>query len=906
MTNAPAALHTLDGREPARAGTRSRGAGATVPAAARLTRWARWAKLTRWLGPALALVVLALALSALRHELRDFRYHDVVRAVRGLPATQVLLAAVLSALAYAVLAGYDALALAYARARLGRRRTAFASFVSYAMSQTLGFPLLTGGSVRYRLWSTWGLTTPEIATAISFVGATFTVGLLFTTGLALALEPAGTATLLHLPAAPLRLVGAGCLCLVAAYLTWSATWRRPMQFRGWEFPVPALRLALLQLVVATVDWTLAASALYALLPSGHGIPFLPFVGAFLIAQIAGLVSHLPGGLGVFESLIVVFLEPYAPAAPVLGALLAYRAVYYLLPFALGLVSLAVYEARRRPGITVRRTGGAGAFATQAARGLERTVEPWALALIPSVLGAATFAAGVVLLVSGAAPSAHSHVQWLTDVLPLGVVEVSHFIGSVAGAGLLVLGWALSRRLDAAYTLAVALLATGVAASLLKGLGWVEAVSLSVVLGALVPSRRAFYRKAALTAEPLTPGWVAAVVGVGAAAVWLGLFSYRHVAYSHELWWQFTVRGDAPRFLRATAGALGVILVFGLARLLRHATAKPARPTVADLARATALARRSPEPVANLALLGDKALLFGERGDGMLMYGVEGRSWVALGDPVGPADVRTELAWRFREAADRHGAWAVFYEVGAASLPLYIDLGLTLLKLGEEAQVSLTGFSLEGADRSGLRRTHKSVAKRGACFAVVSQEAVPALLPELRAVSDDWLRTKHTREKGFSLGRFNEAYLCRFPMALVRIDGRIVAFANLWLGAAGTELSPDLMRYTTSAPHGVMEYLFVELMLWGKTQGYRCFNLGMAPLSGLERRQLAPLWTRAGSLLYRHGEHFYNFRGLRQYKEKFGPEWHPKYLASPGGVALPRILASVAALISGGLKGVLVR
>jgi phosphatidylglycerol lysyltransferase len=105
---------------------------------------------------------------------------------------------------------------------------------------------------------------------------------------------------------------------------------------------------------------------------------------------------------------------------------------------------------------------------------------------------------------------------------------------------------------------------------------------------------------------------------------------------------------------------------------------------------------------------------------------------------------------------------------------------------------------------------------------------------------------------------------------------------------------------------VMQYLFTELMLWGQREGYRHFRLGMAPFSGLESRALAPLWTRAGAFMYQHGEHFYNFQGLREYKNKFDPVWEPRYLASPGGVALPRILTNVATLISGGIAGLLAK
>ncbi len=289
-----------------------------------------------------------------------------------------------------------------------------------------------------------------------------------------------------------------------------------------------------------------------------------------------------------------------------------------------------------------------------------------------------------------------------------------------------------------------------------------------------------------------------------------------------------------------------------------------------------------------------------------MYGVAGRSWVALGDPIGPPDEHDELVWRFRELSDRHGGWTVFYQVADQGLPLYLDLGLTLLKLGEEARVPLATFSMDGRSRKALRHGVKHLADHGWTFAVLPADAVPPLLPELRAVSEAWLAEKHTREKGFSLGFFQPDYIARGPIAVVQREGALVAFANLWLGAERHELSLDLMRHRPDAPNGIMDFLFVNLMLWGKAQGFAWFDLGMAPLSGLEPHELGPLWNRVGALVFRYGEHFYNFQGLRQYKEKFAPEWRPKYLAAPGGFALPRVLANVASLISGGLGGVIGR
>ena len=221
-----------------------------------------------------------------------------------------------------------------------------------------------------------------------------------------------------------------------------------------------------------------------------------------------------------------------------------------------------------------------------------------------------------------------------------------------------------------------------------------------------------------------------------------------------------------------------------------------------------------------------------------------------------------------------------------------------------AFVPLQTFSLEGSSRKGLRHTYNKASKEGMAFRIASTEEVPALLSQLKQISDSWLAEKNTREKGFSLGAFDEIYLAHFPVALLEREGKILAFANLWTTGTKTELSIDLMRHLPEAPRSVMEYLFICLMLWGKEQGYQRFSLGMAPFSGLEAHVLAPLWAKLGAFLFRHGEHFYNFRGLREYKDKFDPVWEPKYLAGPRGLALPAILANTASLISGGLKGVI--
>ncbi|MCC6764733.1 MAG: bifunctional lysylphosphatidylglycerol flippase/synthetase MprF [Deltaproteobacteria bacterium] len=846
-----------------------------------------------WLGSAFGIALFGAALWVLHHELRAYSYTEVIAALRGLPRSRLALGLACTAASYLLLTGYDALACRYLAHALRYRQIALASFVGYAFSHNVGASFLGGGAIRYRLYSSWGLQAGEIATIVAFNGITFWLGFLLLTGGALLFEPAAALSAHTFPAGTEPAIGVVCLGIVAAYVGWSALRRTPLRIRAFELRIPPLDLTFVQLTLSTLDWALAASVLYVVLPPSPTLGFPAFLAAFLLAQVAGLASHLPAGLGVFETVILVGLAPYLPGPAVLGSLVAYRVIYYLVPLLAAGALLGAHELWRRT--VVRRVGG-----------LFGRIVP---EIVPQALAVTTFLGGGVLLASGATPAIHGRLGWLQTFLPLPVLETSHFFGSLTGVGLLLLARGLQHRLDAAYLGTVALLAVGIVFSLLKGFDYEEAIILTVMLAALLPCRKHFYRRASLLDESFTAGWSLAIALVVLGSLWLLLLSHRHVDYSSQLWWQFEFGGNAPRALRATTAASVVLMATGLARLLRPAPPRSPTPSPADLDRAAAVTAAAPRTYAHLALLGDKTLLFRDDAHGspraFIMYGVAGRSWVAFGDPVGPPEDARELAWRFRELSDAHVGWTVFYEVGPENLPLYLDLGLSLLKLGEEARVPLTTFGLEGSARKSLRQTHRRVEKEAVTFALLPAEEVPALLPDLRRVSDAWLAEKSTREKGFSLGFFSPDYLRRGPVAVARRGERLVAFANVLLGGGREEISVDLMRYEpATAPPGVMDYLFLELMLWGRDAGYRWFGLGMAPFSGFDVRTLAPLWSRAGAFLFRQGEHFYNFQGVRKYKDKFDPVWEPRYLASPGGLALPRILTNVAALVSGGLTGVM--
>ncbi|RKI19882.1 bifunctional lysylphosphatidylglycerol flippase/synthetase MprF [Corallococcus sp. AB030] len=845
-------------------------------------------KVQRVLTTALPLLLLCVAAYVLHRELSHYRREDVSAGLAAVTASRILLALAVTVVNYAALTLYDVLALGHAGHRIPYSRVGFTSFVGYAFGHNLGASFLSGGSVRYRLYSAWGLTALDVARVSAFNALTFWLGLAAVTGASLLLEGGGGVLSLSTPVA--HGVGAALGLLLVSYFVACATVRKPLRIRGLEWTLPTPARALAQLVVSCGDWALAAAVLWVLLPP-DSVSLPSLTALFALAQLAGIASQVPAGLGVFETVMLSALTPRVPAPQVVGVLLVYRLVYYLLPFTVAALLLAGHELLQRRHHLTR---------------LAKVVHSSFAPVVPWAASAVAFVAGTVLLFSGATPPVAERLALLRRLVPLPLLEVSHLLGSLVGVSLLLLARGLQRRLDAAYVLTQVLLVAGAVFSVVKGVDYEEATLLLVLAAALAPFHQQFYRHTSLFAEAFSPGWLLATVAVVGASVWLGFFSYRHVEYRNDLWWHFAFSGNAPRFLRASVGVLGATIVAGLAALLRPASPRTHPPTVEELQRVRPLVASAPESMASLALVGDKSLLLNDAGTAFLMYGVSGRAWVSMGDPVGPPDAATELAWRFLELADRHHGWACFYQVGPGALPRYLDLGLTLLKLGEEATVPLQDFSLEGPERRGLRHGMHRMEREGWTFEVQPREAVPELLPQLRAISDAWLAEKHTREKGFSLGCFSPRYLEQGPVALVRRSGVLMGFANVWAPDTKEELSVDLMRYQPGSPHGAMDFLFTSLMLWGRGQGFLRFNLGMAPFSGFEARALAPMWNRLGALLFRHGEHFYNFQGLRQYKEKFRPDWAPRYLASPGGLALPGVLAGVASLVSRGLGGVVAR
>jgi phosphatidylglycerol lysyltransferase len=507
----------------------------------------------RRLALAVDVVLFGIAFWVLHRVLTQYSYAEILDATRAIGARYFLASLLLTLLGYAALVGYDYISLRLVGTPMPLRRMVLPSFVSFAVANSAPVSLLTGTGVRYRLFGGLGLSATETARVSAANVLTYVLGLFTVAGLAFVLAPVPLPAHLHLPVGSLRPIGLLFLGVVGAVLVVAARGVGSVRVWRWQVPVPPVGVLGAQVAVSSADWIFSSGALYVLLIAAGPVSYPHFLSAFLLAQIVTQVVPLPGGIGVFEALMLVLRPPGTRAPLVSAALLLYRVVYYLLPLAVA-GGVLVRQLSRREAV-------AGPVA--ALGDLARSIAPHLLAVL-------TFATGAWLLLFGALPTDPARLAQVARLLPLGVIEGSHFLGSLVGTGLLLLGWGIERRIRGAFRLTVGLLMLGIPAALLRAGEVTNALLLLGLCLMFIVARREFNRTTPLAREPVDGAWLVAAVLAIVSIAWLATFAYQHTEYAGELWWRFTLEGDAPRAMRMAVGVLVVTALFVGARLVARA------------------------------------------------------------------------------------------------------------------------------------------------------------------------------------------------------------------------------------------------------------------------------------------------------------------------------------------------
>lgn len=299
-----------------------------------------------WIGMAASVTLFAASLVVLWHVVSGIDVEELKTAFTAASVRQIGLAILLTAVSYSLLTCYDAIALRQIKVHIPYRTTALASFTSYAVSFTLGFPLLTAGTVRYWIYAPRGLSAGRVASLTVIAGVTFWLGMTLVLAWSMIRQAPEVSSLVYTNIWINQLIGLIAAILVVAYLAWVSLKRRAVKIQGWRLELPGFRLTVAQMLIGAADVCAGAAVLFVLLPGGHNIGFETFLAIYIFAVMLGVASHAPGGLGVFEATILLALSSY-PREPVLGALLLYRLCYYLVPFVVALAFLGAYEIRNR-------------------------------------------------------------------------------------------------------------------------------------------------------------------------------------------------------------------------------------------------------------------------------------------------------------------------------------------------------------------------------------------------------------------------------------------------------------------------------------------------------------------------------------------------------------------------------
>lgn len=503
-------------------------------------------KYLSYLGRLLICAIFLLAIYLLYNKLKSYSIAQIRESLQQISYARIGLSIFLMVVNYIILVGYDWLALKAIHKKLALPRVGLVSFVGQAVSYNFG-ALLGGTSVRYRFYSAWGFSISDIVRLVLMLAVTFWVGALGLCGVIFIFWPPIIPDALagNMPITDVRILGYILTAIAVAYLALCFIFRKPMHVFGKQFEFPTPRIAIAQCIVAGIDLIAAAACMYVLLPGNIGISFMEFLPSYLMAQVAVVVTHIPGGVGVFE-LIILELTHTSQEQIIFAAVLLFRLIYYIIPLLAAALLLALYEARQR-------------------KDLLREAGRWLSVLSHSIASYLSFVGGLIFLVSATLPTYWARMPVFMQEMPRSILGIGHFICALSGAALLFTSYGLERRQNRAYWITVWLFTLGMFGALLKGFSWETALMGGVILLAICLARRRFYRTTFFFMEKIPVYWIAAAFAALGLVFLLGWFLYSP-AWNKAATWGFDRPFNASRTLTAFTGIIAMLAVAWMWRI----------------------------------------------------------------------------------------------------------------------------------------------------------------------------------------------------------------------------------------------------------------------------------------------------------------------------------------------------
>lgn len=598
-----------------------------------------------------------------------------------------------------------------------------------------------------------------------------------------------------------------------------------------------------------------------------GLKFDPLrlMPLYIAASVIGMVSMLPGALGSFDIIMILSLSSMGIGKETAVAwLLLYRLFYYFIPFLIGLV-LLVHDM--------------GGTINDQFKGIPKEL------LIKGshqLLVLALYFSGIMLVLSATIPRAFQQFSWLNRMNPLSFHFISQMPCILLGFLLLAMGRGVAAKIQKIYVPTLLVLGLTVGYTFWKDFSWGIILFLAILFVFMACSRSELYRTQFVFSWEMLfkDGLLYAVLTL--LYIVIGVYNLPHIHHKRKIVEFLLFPSEKLWFSGLIAIFIVSVCYFILIRYVTRSSTQIGEDF--DYARVVMiLSRYGGNENSHLVFLHDKRLFFyqNEQGEDVafFQFQIKANKCIVMGEPSGDEQEILAATQAFIKAADSLNYELVFYEIKESYTMLLHELGFDFLKVGEEGYVDLQNFAITGKKFKGERALMNKFEREGYTWKMVNPPYTSELLNELAKISNEWLGTR--KEKGFSMGYFSVDYLAQAPLVIVADStGKVVAFANIMPFYNSEKISIDLMRHSTSAPSGIMDFLFISLFNYSQQENYQYFNLGMAPLSNVGYSQKSFLQERLAYFIYELGTRFYSFQGLRRYKEKYVSSWIPKYTAYP--------------------------
>jgi phosphatidylglycerol lysyltransferase len=642
---------------------------------------------------------------------------------------------------------------------------------------------------------------------------------------------------------------------------------------------PDIKIVSSQILLATYDWFIASLILYILMPAGE-ISYFVLLKVFLVSQLLGIISQVPGGMGVFETVISKLLPNSASNPGVIGGLLAYRVIFYFLPLLIALAILCAFEIMM---FTKKFNKSVKIFG--------KTIS----SVIIRAISLTLFFAGMVVIFFTSISFDVAHLKFVINLLPVCFADLSHFLLSITAMGLLFVSKTLQLRIKNAWSIACILISFTIVLILSVGEPSLLLLCFIVLLIALLFSKKYFYRDISILSVTFSAWWFSTVIGVFVLSIWIGFFVNRQDIFS---WIHLNVffknilsSAAAARFLRASFGMGIVIFIVVLEQILKNFFKAPVSFTKRDIKN---IVDSSDYAYSFNALASDKSYIINDKKDAFIMYAKSKGSWIALGDPVGKFESRNELLWRFKEIADNASAKPAFIGIDHKYVQIYDDIGLDTFNMGQEARVPLMHFDKEDGCFEYFCHLEKEIEDAGFKYQIISSGKFQQCREIFAKINKEWEKNTNYLKRNFIPGKYDESYMKDMDFGVLRKANKIYAFSVITKAKNRFELSSEVVRYI-KCDYDVFAYIVFKNVLWAKENGYNWFNLGLAYFPSVNNYDGV---IRHFAKMFMFAEHFdYNLVFLREFKNKFYPAWHNKYIAVHPNKNIVTFIKNFTALVS---------